>query len=65
MLKKNEKMYLIETIWDKTIHNLYGKVDNNALYYYTARDEVFFIIKQAYIVQRDYCAVGVSHVCTK
>ena len=35
-------MYLIETTWDKTIHNLYEKVDNNALYYYTARDEVFF-----------------------
>lgn len=58
-------MYLIETTWDKTIHNLCGKVDNNALYYYTARDAVFFIIKQAYIAQRDYCAVGVSHVCKK
>ena len=55
-------MYLIETTWYKTIHHLCEKVDNNALYYYTARDEVFFIIKQAYIVQRDYCAVGVSHV---
>lgn len=58
-------MYLIETNWDKTIHNLYRKVDNNALYYYTARDEVFFIIQQAYIVQHDCCAVGVSHVCKK
>lgn len=65
MLKTNDKMYLIETTWDKTIHHLCEKVDNNALYYYTARDEVFFIIKQAYIVQRDYCAVGVSHVCKK
>ena len=65
MLKINDKMYLIETTWDTTIHNLCGKVDNNALYYYTARDEVFFIIKQAYIVQSDYCAVGVSHVCKK
>lgn len=65
MLKTNDKMYLIETIWDKTIHHLCGKVDNNALYYYISRDEVFFIIKQAYIVQRDYCAVGVSYVCKK
>lgn len=65
MLKTNDKMYLIETTCDKTIHHLCGKVDNNALYYYTARDEVFFIIKQAYIVQHDYCAVGVSHVCKK
>ena len=58
-------MYLIETTWDKTIHNLCEKVDNNALYYYAARDEVFFIIKKAYTVQHDYCAVGVSHVCKK
>lgn len=58
-------MYLIETTWDKTIHNLCRKVDNNALYYYIVKDDVFFIIKQAYIVQRDYCAVGVSHVCKK
>nr|DAJ28662.1 MAG TPA: hypothetical protein [Caudoviricetes sp.] len=65
MLKTNDKMYLIETTWGKTIHHLCEKVDNNALYYYTARDEVFFIIKQAYIVQRDYCAVRVSHVCKK
>lgn len=65
MLKTNDKMYLIETTWDKTIHQLYAKVDNNAVYYYTARDEVFFIIKQAYIVQHDYCAVGVSHVGKK
>ena len=65
MLKKNDKMYLIETTCDKTIHHLCGKVGNNALYYYTARDEVFFIIKQAYIVQRAYCVVGVSHVCKK
>lgn len=42
MLKTNDKMYLIETTWNKTIHNLCEKVDNNALYYYTARDEVFF-----------------------
>ena len=65
MLKTNDKMYLIETTYDKTIHNLCGKVNNNAVYYYTVRDEVFFIIKQAYIVQRDYCTVGVSHVCKK
>lgn len=65
MLKTNDRMYLIETTWDKTMHHLCRKVDNNALYYYTARDEVFFIIKQAYIVQRDYCAVGVSHVYKK
>lgn len=42
MLKTNDRMYLIETTWDKTIHHLCGKVDNNALYYYTARDKVFF-----------------------
>lgn len=65
MLKTNDKMYLIETTCDKTIHHLYEKVGNNALYYYTVKGEVFFIIKQAYIVQYDYCAVGVSHVCKK
>ncbi len=42
MLKTNDRMYLIETTWNKTIHHLCRKVDNNALYYYTARDEVFF-----------------------
>lgn len=62
MLNINKQMYMIETLWEKTMRHLHLKIDNPTLYYYTARTEIYAIVTNAYSVNNEYSLSEVSNV---
>ena len=55
-------MFMTETRWDKQMKHLGIPIDSPSIYRYTARNEVFCIITNAYSIRNDYCIIEVSNV---
>ena len=61
MLNINERMYIIETRWDKTMRHIHLKIDSPTLYYYTTRTEIYAIVANAYSINSEYSLSEVSN----
>lgn len=62
MIDINKRMFMTETRWDKTIKSTSLKIDSQSIYRYTARQEIFDMITNAYLWTNNYCIVEVSNV---
>lgn len=62
MLDINKRMFMTETRWDKQVKHLGIPIDSPPIYRYTTRNEVFYVITNAYSIRNDYCIVEVSNV---
>ena len=62
MIDINKRMFMAETQWDKTIKSIHLKIDSPSIYRYTARNEIFYMITNAYSISNNYCIVEVSNV---
>lgn len=62
MIDINKRMFMTETRWDKTIKSISLKIDSPSIYRYTAQNETFYMITNAYSINNNYCIVEVSNV---
>lgn len=62
MIDINKRIFITETRWDKTIKSIHLKIDSPSIYHYTARNEIFYIITNAYSINNNYYLVEVSNV---
>lgn len=62
MVDINKRMFMTETRWDKTIKSISLKIDSPSIYRYTAQNEIFYMITNAYSINNNYCLVEVSNV---